>query len=1419
MGWTKEQNQAIKKEGSNILVSAAAGSGKTSVLVERIINKIVNEKIDIDKILVVTFTNAAASEMKQRILNALYKKIEENPDSENLHKQILLINRANISTIHSFCLNVIRNNFFELGMSANFRVGDTTEIEIMKQEAIEKIFEDKYEINDKNFLELLDKYTTYRDDQPLKDLIIKTYEFSDYMPLPNKWLCDATNEFNIDVADFADTKWGKIILQNAKDKIDDCILSLETVKNKISGIVDLVDFSTLINEDINDLKQINFENWDDCYNRIQQKIWNSWPRKSKLTEEEKELKENAKAIRDDTKEVFTKDVSKLICYNSKDAISDVKDMYFTMQSIKDLSLQFEEEFEKKKREKNIIDFSDIEHLALKLLIDENGNPTEIAKKYEFNEIMIDEYQDSNLIQEKILNSISNGKNIFMVGDVKQSIYRFRQARPDLFLKKYNNYEKVIDNINKDNGQIVNIEKDNNVNNMENNLQDEINQNDKSNFESITDQRTDNKITNDTKILLYNNFRSRKNVLNLTNAIFQNIMSKELGEIEYNEQEYLNYSADFDQPKFDCKTEIYVIDTEKKSEGNNLEIIQQSSENGKKLSEEIIKHDKENISQDSIEEDNSEIQNDDEEIVENNVLEARLAATKIKELVGQGAKYKDIAILLKSPGPVASIYEKELIENDIPIYSDSTSEYLESIEIDTIISLLKIIDNPYQDIPLVTVLRSPIGGFTDNELVKIRMQDRESAFYKALEKSLIQNYDIEQEKTEIKNCNFEEEKMEKGSYNFEEENIGNFEEENKKIKFDNSLKSKVQNFINMLDDFRKAQRNLPLEELIWKIYSDTGYYHYVRLMPNGKLRQANLKKLFEKAKDYEKISFKGLFNFIIFIEKIAKQPSNDMTSAKIIGENDDVVRLMSIHKSKGLEFPIVILCGAEKKINMQDMNEKIIYDQDLGIGVNYIKGGVEYSTLSKEAIKIKIKKESISENMRILYVALTRAKEKLIIIAAEKNAQKNYAKKNEELEKYGDLKKEKISSKIIEKYTRFIDWIELVYLKPNVASETNASLKILQREEVKTNNEKKIEKIEISKALENQEINIEKYNEIDKKLNWKYKYESSINLLSKTSVSALKRNANKLSEEDKVISLHNENNLESNFTDDIGNRLELSYINYEENDNNQNDNFNLNFDCNPLGRNKKLDFHKLVDFNQEEKIDSANRGTLIHLALQNLKIKKTTNQNNKNAIRKDYELEKMIISKNECNDNKLDNEKIVNEMIDGLSISKIEKEELIKSKDIIISYMNSKLFEMLITAKEVHKEAPFYLNIKACEINSLEIKNKESLLKENKDYIQYEKDSNIELCNSKDIASENAQNNSINEDKILVQGVIDLYFITDDDKLILVDYKTDNAKTEKEFKENYELQLELYKRALEKSLKRKVDNKYIYSTKFNKLIEI
>ena len=1174
------------------------GSGKTAVLVERIINKVINEKVNIDEILVVTFTNAAASEMRERILDAIYKKLDEEPENENLQKQITLLNKASICTIDSFCLEVVRNYFYELeNISPNFRIADTTEIELLKQEVIDDIFEEKYESENEDFSKLINIYTSYRDDTPLKELVLKIYSYIQSNPFPEKWLNEKVEMFNLKSKleeDFGQTIWGKVLLQEVKETAIDSIKSLETIERHLSVEKELEKFWQVIRNDLEQLKILkdSTNSWDKSYEICQNLEFVTWPRKNSNLE----IKEKAKTARDEVKEKIKNITTKILNCTSKEANQDIYDMYEILKKLENLILEFTKEFSKRKRDKNIVDFYDIEHFALEILLktDENGNvqKSEIAKKYEnkFKEVAIDEYQDSNLVQEYILTAVSNNKNIFMVGDVKQSIYKFRQAMPELFLEKYENYKKKEEK-----------------------------------------QEDDN-----LKIQLFKNFRSKENVLKFTNNIFQDIMSKQLGDILYNEEEYLNLGSSYPEVEQNQKIEINVIQTK-----------------------EIEDEEKTYI------EENEELQ--DDEHIEDIELEARFVANKIQELIEnryqvydkkkdayRDIEYKDIVILLRATSKSAPIYEQEILNLGMPVFADSSQEYLDSIEIQTIMSLLKIIDNPIQDIPLVTVLRSPIGKFTDDELIQIRLNDKKDNFYTCMQKAVI-------------SC-------------------------------DEKLKNKIQNFLNNLDNWRKEQEYLALDELIWKIYVDTGYYNYVSLMPNGLLRQANLKMLFERAKQYETASFKGLYNFIHFIEKIHLS-SGDLGAAKIIGENENVVRIMSIHKSKGLEFPVVFLSSTGKQFNLMDLNKSILLHQKMGIGVKYIdyEKQIQYDTLSKAAIRNEVFVETLAEEMRILYVALTRAKEKLIITGIEKDYEKLIEKMKQQIEQY-PKQENKINHILLKKYKKYLDWILLVYLyeeenikeytELNVYSKTELLNKLVKQDK---------EEVDVIKLLEEKKFEQDKLDKIEKIMEEEYRYKDSISIPNKTTVTELKQLNNKV-----------------------------------------------------IRKDASFDTPKFMKNEVQETLTGAQKGTVLHLCMQKLE------------IGKQYSIEEI--------------KELINNLKEREIITKLEAQSV--NINAILKFTKSRIWEELKNAKEIHREESFYMTIPAKEIYNKEL-----------------------------------------DEKIVVQGIVDLYYINSNNELVLLDYKTDYVQSEEELVQKYNSQLELYKKALESSLNRKVDKIYIYSTYLGKEIEI
>lgn len=1048
--WTDEQLLAIETRGKNLLVAAAAGSGKTAVLVERIIKIITddNNPVDIDKLLVVTFTNAAASEMRERIGDAISKKLEEMPDSKMLQRQLALLNKSNITTIHSFCLDIIKNNFHLIDLDPGFRIGDETECTLIKQDVLIELFEDKYDKEDEGFLNLIEAYCTNRDDERLKEIVLKLYNFSMSGPWPSVWLREKAQEFNINSLDELEkASWYKVLkeslyldLNNAKNGLDEAIKICEedsdlapyllTLKPELNGIENAINSLNLNLEQIyKAIKDIEF-----AY-RIKTV-------KKGLGDELD--KKKVKSLRDDVKKKINQIKGGVFSVSLDETLNGIKNMYPIIKSLTELVIEFSDRYVKKKMERVILDFNDLEHLCLKILTcnDENGEvyASSVAQKFreKFEEVLVDEYQDSNNVQETIISMVSrkdlDNPNVFMVGDVKQSIYRFRQAKPELFLEKYNSYS----------------EEDNKKNR---------------------------------KIMLYKNFRSREEVIKGVNFIFKSLMSKTVGELDYTDKEALNLGASYDEIN---KDNVYFQDNEfidldkiEVSGALELHILDKSSD---------FEDGKNEIN------DEDDKENDNEEDLSAVAIEARIIAKRIKELINPSdgkcfmvfdknlnryrkITYKDIVILLRSTKNWADTIVEELSFGGIPVYADINTGYFQTIEIRTIMSLLHIIDNPMQDIYTIASMRSPIFAFTSEELADIRILNRDNYFYL---------------------------------------NVKDIAEDVYDERINKSLKDKCVYFIEKIGSWREKSLYMPIDEFLWYLYSDTSYYGYVGAMINGIQRQANLRILFQRAKQYEQTSFKGLFNFINFINKLRKS-SGDLGTAKILGENEDVVRIMSIHKSKGLEFPVVFLSGCGKQFNLRDINDSLLFHEELGIGADCIdiKKRIRYTTLQKYAIKKKFELETLSEEMRILYVALTRAKEKLIITGSSSNLQKDI----DACYKAGVKGFNKVIPSELLKQKSYLKWIMTALIK----HKDGDILRQGKNEFVEISDDLSSWKINFHKksdfGTENVEDSIEKKNisilslnysnfevdeEIRKRLEFRYKYRDVCSVPSNISVSDIKR---------------------------------------------------------------------------------------------------------------------------------------------------------------------------------------------------------------------------------------------------------------------------------------------------------------------------
>ncbi len=916
--WTEEQQKVINLRNRNILVSAAAGSGKTAVLVERIIQMLTDEKhpIDVDRLLIVTFTEAAAAEMKERVRNAIEKSLEENPENAHLQRQATLIHSASITTIHSFCLSVIREHFHVINLDPGFRIAEEGELKLLSQDVLGEVLESCYEEADETFLKLVEKLGSGRNDKRLETFILQLYEYSRSYPQPEKWLWQCVDNYAVNEQDGAYFIF-EIAAKQTKYYVEDMLGILDEALAICEEADGPYMYAEMLEMDIEMLSNLNREQneYEQLYQELTSIKWKALSRKKDESVSE-EKKEKVKQLRDEVKKQVKDLIAAYYYEKPEEMLKDMEASHDTMQAFVALVQMFADAFAEKKRTRNLIDFNDMEQFALQILTEEKEGklvPSIVAQEYQeqFAEVMIDEYQDSNLIQEAILTSvstISKGKyNVFMVGDVKQSIYRFRLSRPELFMEKYENYS----------------------------------------LEDGEKQRID----------LHKNFRSRAEVLDSTNYIFERIMRRELGGVEYDENAALYLGADYEtlvreDGSLENETELLLLDTS-----------------------------------------DAEIPDDLEEGTEfldgtGKQLEAQMVAKRIKELVGKArvkdketgeyrpAQYRDIVILSRSAKGWSDIFSTILNEEGIPAYAGSREGYFETYEVSVLLDYLQLLDNQRQDVPLAAVLTSPFVGLSAQELAEIRNSKENSTFYEAAEQS-----------------------------------------------------ERLQEFYRQLEHFRKLIPYTSIHELLWKILEETGYGVYISAMPGGAQRKANLEMLIEKACSFEGTSYKGLFNFVRYIEQLKKYDV-DYGEANIIDEQADTVRIMTIHKSKGLEFPIVFVVGMGKRFNMQDVNGSMIIHPELGVGIDQIDldRRTKIPTFLKKMIQQQTKLETLGEELRVLYVALTRAKEKLIMTGQLKDARNlvlQYENAAIENASKGGMTFSKLASA-----HKYLDWVLPVAAQPD-----------------------------------------------------------------------------------------------------------------------------------------------------------------------------------------------------------------------------------------------------------------------------------------------------------------------------------------------------------------------------------------------------
>lgn len=1191
--WTKEQEAAIKARNSNLLVTAAAGSGKTAVLVERVIRLVTQDGIDIDKLLIVTFTRSAAAEMKERIRKAVLNELEAaGGNQENLRRQIDLLNKAQISTIHSFCQSVVRNNFHLAGIDPGFKVGEDTEMLLLKAEAAENTLENEYEAGHELFYELLEMFSTGRDDRSLKDLVLNIYAFIMSKPDPFIWLQEKTADFAKGLGEFEKSVWATAIIAQSNIMLDGALDLLQRSAVIAAKPQGPAHYLPVLEIDRNMIIYLQKSLADSLQGFIEDLIGISFTPLSRARSEcDVGLREEAKAYRDEAKKIINKLAGNFSGKPLMDLISDLNRLHPVMEYLEQLITKFSENYQNLKNERGVVDFNDLEHLALKAL-----GYDKLAEEYRqrFAYIFVDEYQDSNQIQEAIIGLIKKEDNLFMVGDVKQSIYRFRLADPTLFMKKYHAFSDG----------------------------DEI----------------------DRRIFLRNNFRSTANILQGVNYIFKNIMSRSFGEIDYDDDAAL-YPGKDDNPGMEAeKVEMIIIDL------SDADEIPESEQ--------------------------------EDEIAELNriQLEAHAVAGRIKQLLGEkiydpgegklrGLNYKDIVILLRTNKNWIDVFTEVFAAEGIPAYADVDSGYLDAIEISMFINLLKIIDNFRQDVELISVLRSPIYNFSIDELAQIRLKSSEKNFYQAFI-----GYDC-----------------------------------------DKDLQAKIDKFLEQLREWQEMARYLPLEELIWQLMIKTGYLYYVTAMPGGTQRLANIRLLFSRARNFATSSMHGLFSFLRYIEEITSART-DIGTAKTLGENDNVVRLMSIHKSKGLEFPVVITAGLGKQFNLTDTSQNMLLHKDLGLGPRFVDTGLRTytSTIVRNAIREIIRFENLSEEMRILYVAMTRAQSRLIMFGSVRDIGKAAEKWARPVAPYS-LAQAKCG----------LDWIVSVLmhhgdgeilrkeLPENIGSIMTWPDKSQWHIAVINKNSIKLELRKMADEKEHlwQQLKIFKREtassmkeEIKSRLDWVYPEKGAGRIPIKLSVTQIQK--------------QKEKNLSS----------------------------------------AELNLPALIhspDFTEPRKgISGMEKGTAFHFVLQRLDLKRVGSPAEIKG-----QIDKMVFKQ----------------------LLKPEEAEAVEIEK-ILGFYQSAIGQRVLNSAMVKRETPFNYICKACEV-------------------------------LKSIADES-------EEEMMVQGIIDLYFMEGED-LVLVDYKTDRitADNRQDKIDFYRVQIELYQRALESILQKKVKESYLFFLDINEAIRV
>ena len=1343
--WTEEQKAVIAHREGNLLVSAAAGSGKTAVLVEHVLSLILEENASLSSLVLMTFTEAAAEEMKERIKKRLEEHLQKGYDKRIL-REIALLPTANISTIHAFCKRLIEENYAGLSIDAHFRIGDTGEMSLLQSDILEELLEEEYERKEESFLAFVDQFSMGKKDKGIEELILKLYNLASAMPFPKAYLQGLLEEDSHSRRE----KWEKDLYIDMKSRLENLSLLYEEALDLCREPNGPIEYEERILEEKEQcLALVHTDTLEELVRGLESLSF------GRLKSTKAEGKELVKSLRERGKKTLKawQENYRLLPEELEEEVEE-KGQKRILELVR-LCLLFLERYQKEKEERAVLDFSDLEHFALKLLYKDGEDKSieeeaeieaeeeigadakieeeakieadaeteheievgkdgakeigrgkeqkvrysaladELAKSY--REILVDEYQDSNLVQEYIVRALSQerfGKpNVFQVGDVKQSIYRFRMARPELFLEKYHD-------------------------------------------ESYP------------KIFLRKNFRSDEGVLSAVNALFFKIMKKDFGGIEYDLENSLflgklrTEEAKQEESSGENQGEEEKAQSgeehKEKSEGETPIIGKQRRDQTELLLLELektaSKGEEGDVGEDSKEESNSSSNSSSGKSLSKLELECKMIAAKVRELLEKGYAYKDMVILLRSPHGVSREMVDIFGKEGIPAYAELKTGYYSAVEVETVLSFLAIIDNPRQDIPMAAVLRSPLFSFSDEELGEI-----------VLAKGGLYEKPYDKTKENAVNLSLQVEKA-----------------------LSPTLEEKWQNFQGKLERYRRLSRSLRLHSLLTLIYEETDYYNYVRALPLGEKRQANLDQLLEDAKQFEKGSYSGLFHFIRYIEKVKKQ-EQDQGEATVFSEKDDLLRIMSIHHSKGLQFKVVFLSQLHKTFNKMDSKAKMLMDAELGLAADYLdlETRIKYPSLHKIAIKEKSERESLGEELRVLYVAMTRAEEKLILTGVCKN--------EEDLIKKFPVQ-ERLSLEDIRGATSYLAWILMAYSRSFFESTKTEeiALRFLSKKDLEENEGKAMgEAISLEKKLYEflrtgrEKTEAEKL--MEEHFSYVYPYEKSTHRSPKYSVSLLKM---------KAMEEHGER-LGEQLGSEMGQEGRAVAPEWDEEKAESAEELDKNIkstergvDITESASEQAEGLEQGVEGNAESKVEGKSE------ARQQAKEKpdspliqkmKAEGKNVGAAIGDSYHHTLAFY----------DYSKDISQLSGFLS----PEEYGLLNQEKLQKFLDSPLGQLFAKA---YKENTLY--------------REQHFMQE----VEYEK-----------LFPEDGGDNV---EKVILQGIIDA-FIMEEEGIILVDYKTDRVKDGEELRKRYQKQIDLYSEALEQILGKKVKRRVLYSFSLGEEVDL